>query len=238
MQTAIALLRTALSLRVATEAQILPAGEFTGRSGRPGKGLSWKLSDQAGQALAAKLSARHASTKFNFDYEHQTMLAEKNGQPAPAAGWAQQFVWRDGEGLFAAGPQWNDRAKQMIEAGEYLYISPVIVYNTNTGAVSDVLNAALVNVPDIIGMEAVAKLSAQASADADALLTDDERAVCRATNTDPADFVAARDEQAAAACRAPSTFNGVTLNDEELAVCSACGITPAAFAATKAAQLA
>jgi phage I-like protein len=154
---AIALLSAALSLQASADTQLLPAGEFTGRDGRPGKGLTWKLSNEAGRALAAKLNARHANTRFNLDYEHQTMLAEENGQPAPASGWATKFEWRDGEGLFSVGTQWTARAKQMIEAGEYLYVSPIIVYDKKTGEVTDVFNASLVNNPCLLDMSPVAQ---------------------------------------------------------------------------------
>ena len=155
--TAIALLTAALALQVSADTQLLPAGEFNGRDGRPGKGLTWKLSDVAGRALAAKLNQRHAKTRFNLDYEHQAMLAEENGQPAPASGWVTKFEWRDGEGLFSVGTQWTERAKQMIEAGEYLYISPVIVYDKKTGEVLDVINASLVNIPNLLDMNPVAQ---------------------------------------------------------------------------------
>lgn len=144
---AIALLSSAIALTASAEVQLLPAGEFVGRDGRPGEGLTWKLSDAQGRALAARLTARHATVRFNLDYEHQAMLAEENGQPAPASGWATKFEWRDGKGLFAVDMQWTARAKQMIEAGEYAYLSPVIAYDKTTGVVTGLINAALTNIP-------------------------------------------------------------------------------------------
>jgi phage I-like protein len=154
--TAVALLAAALTLQASASTQLLPAGEFVGRDGRPGKGLKWKLSDAKGRALAAKLNERHTNTRFNLDYEHQAMVAQETGNPAPASGWASKFEWRDGVGLFATDTQWTARAKQMIEAGEYLYISPVILYDTTTGEVTDILNAALLNVPNLLDMDPVA----------------------------------------------------------------------------------
>lgn len=154
--TAIAIL-TALSLSASADTQLLPFGEFVGRDGRPGKGLTWKLSNEAGRALAAKLNARHTNTRFNLDYEHQALLAEQNGQPAPASGWVQQFEWRDGEGLYSLNTAWTARAKQMIEAGEYAYISPVIAYDKKTGEVTDLLMAALTNYPNLMELNAVAQ---------------------------------------------------------------------------------
>ncbi len=153
----IALLSTALSLQVNGAVQIVPAGEFEGMDGRPGKGLKWKLTDAQGHELAARLNARHVKTAFNFDYEHQLMLAEKNGQPAPASGWAQRFEWRDGEGLFALDVKWTERALQMLQAGEYRYLSPVIAFNKHTGQVYDVLNASLVGRPAVLDLDPVAQ---------------------------------------------------------------------------------
>lgn len=163
-KTSIALLTLALALNSAAGVQLLPAGEFAGRDGRPGKGLTWKLSDAQGQALAARLTERHATVQFCFDYEHQAMLAEENGQPAPASGWATKFEWRSGVGLFAVDVQWTDKAKQMIDAKEYKYISPVIAYDPKTGEVRGVINAALTNVPNLemspVSAQAMARLNA------------------------------------------------------------------------------
>jgi phage I-like protein len=155
MKHAIALLTAALALQATAEVQLLPAGEFTGRTQAPGKGLTWKLTNEQGRALAARLTTRHARTRFNFDYEHQTMMAATNGQPAPASAWASKFEWRDGQGLFAVDTQWTARAKQLIEAGEYAYLSPVIAFDPKSGQVNDVLNAALTNFPDLLDMNPV-----------------------------------------------------------------------------------
>lgn len=165
--TTVALLALALALQASADVHLLPTGEFVGRDGRPGKGLTWKLSDAQGRDLAARLNARHSRVQFNLDYEHQAMLAEQNGQPAPASGWASAFEWRSGVGLFALNVQWTARAKEMIEAGEYKYISPVISYDGKTGAVVDVLNASLVNIPCLdlnpVAQERVARLNASFS---------------------------------------------------------------------------
>jgi phage I-like protein len=165
--TAVALLTAALALQAAAEVQLLPAGEFTGRDGRPGKGLTWKLADDKGRALAAKLNARHATVHFNLDYEHQAMLTETNGQPAPASGWGSKFEWRDGQGLFVLDMQWTAKAGQMIEDKEYKYLSPVIVYDKRTGEITDVINAALTNIPNLdinpVAQERIERLNANFS---------------------------------------------------------------------------
>lgn len=145
--------------------QILPAGKFSARDGRPGPGKFWQLSDTQGTALAATLSAVAAKTPISIDYEHQSVLAATNGQAAPSAGWMTGFEWRAGAGLFAT-VNWTPRAKAYIAADEYRYISPVILFDPKTGDVVGLHNAALVATPAILGMQAVqAALNAQFSAD-------------------------------------------------------------------------
>lgn len=138
-------------------AQLLPAGRFAARDGRPGAGKHWQLTDQAGAALAAELSAIAAKTPIAIDYEHQSVLAATNGQPAPTAGYMVSFDWRNGAGLFAR-VNWMPRARAFIAAGEYRYISPVILADEQTGVVVGLHNAALVSTPAILGMDAVAEL--------------------------------------------------------------------------------
>lgn len=162
MRLVTSLLAAALLMPSATgQAQLLPAGEFAARDGRPGPGKSWKLSDAQGRALAASINATAAATPLVIDYDHQTLRAETNGQPAPAAGWISSVQWRDGEGLFAQ-VQWTPAALARIEAGEYRYISPVITSDEATGTVTGLHLAALVNHPALLGMEPViAALNAQ-----------------------------------------------------------------------------
>lgn len=151
---AVALNACLLAAQVATAVQLLPAGTFAARDGRPGPGRQWKLPDDAGRALAARLNER--KTPLLIDYEHQTLAAEANGQPAPAAGWASAFEWRDGAGLFAR-VEWTARARQMIEAGEYRFISPVFTSRKADDGVVELLHAALVNNPALDGMADVAE---------------------------------------------------------------------------------
>lgn len=149
MRTQAALLANALPLQANGQAQLLPAGEFAGR----GHGASWTLDDAGGRALAAQLNGIAQRTPISIDYEHQTLLAKSNGQPAPAAGWITSTEWRDGVGLFAQ-VNWTERAKAHIQANEYRYISPVILFDEGRRVVG-LHNAALVSVPAIVGMEPV-----------------------------------------------------------------------------------
>lgn len=142
--------------------QLLPAGEFRSRDGRPDDVSAWTLDDQSATAL---IKASTGKGKFLIDYEHQSLRATNNGQPAPAAGWFRTLEWREGEGLFATDVEWTDKARSMIKAGEYKYVSPVISYNRETGAVTKVVSVALTNSPAIDGMEEVTALSQSTKAD-------------------------------------------------------------------------
>lgn len=142
------------------QAQLLPFGEFKARDGRPGPDKSYKVTDERGAQIAAALNAVSAHTPIVVDYDHQTIHSVSNGAKAPASGWITSVEWRQGVGLFA-NVRWTETAKAHIAAGEYLYISPVILFDQDTGDVSGVAMASLVNLPAIVGMEpAVAALSA------------------------------------------------------------------------------
>lgn len=132
---------------------LLPAGAFRAADGRPADAPHWILPPAAAAALSERLAAR--KTARVIDYEHQTLHAERNGQPAPAAGWFRRVDWRE-DGLHAADVEWTARAKALIEAGEYRYLSPVFTYRPGTGEILDVLHAALTNTPALDELSAVA----------------------------------------------------------------------------------
>ncbi|AKH39407.1 hypothetical protein AAW31_02265 [Nitrosomonas communis] len=142
------------------EIQLFPAGEFRATDGRPRDVPNWYIDATLAADLIAEFESRVNRTVV--DYEHQTLLSAQNGQPAPAAGWFGKLEWRpstgsgQAEGLFAVDVEWTERANQMIEAGEYRYISPVFTYDKKTGAIKRLLNAALTNNPALDGMDAVA----------------------------------------------------------------------------------
>lgn len=142
----------------AAEIQLLPAGRFRASdgSGRPAGLDGWYIDGEIAARLIAEAAAR--ASKYVIDYEHQTFLAEKNGQPAPAAGWfdGRGLVWREGIGLFATQVEWTERARNMIADGEYRYLSPAFTWDDATGAVQKIVNAGLTNNPGLDGMAAVA----------------------------------------------------------------------------------
>jgi phage I-like protein len=144
---------------VPTEIKLIPAGEFRATDGRPHGLKAWRLDADAAAKLAAQ--AEEAVGDYVIDYEHQTLNADKNGKEAPAAGWFKKLEWREGDGLYAVDVKWTAKARAMIEAGEYRYISPVFSFDKKTGVVLAVKMAALTNYP---GIDGNSDLSAQAAA--------------------------------------------------------------------------
>jgi phage I-like protein len=154
----VALLSIEIADRTGKDIQLLPAGQFQSVDGRPGniKGAacsSWIMDAADAQRLITAASARN--NKSVIDYEHQTLLKEQNGQPAPAAGWFKNLEWREGEGLFAINVEWTPAAAKAIAEGEYRYISPVIRFDPKTGHVTGLSMAALTNYAGIDGMQPV-----------------------------------------------------------------------------------
>ncbi|MBN3254296.1 phage protease [Pectobacterium brasiliense] len=132
--------------------QLFPAGEFRARDGRPTECPAWIMTAEVAQALIAAADAQ--KTPYVIDYEHQTLRAANNGQPAPAAGWFKTLEWREGVGLFAIDVTWTDSAAGMLADGSYRFISPVFSYD-KSGRVLQLLHAALTNTPAVDGMDEV-----------------------------------------------------------------------------------
>lgn len=132
--------------------RLLPMGHFRSAdgSGRPAdQPNGWLLDHEAAAALIQAAAAR--ASDYVIDYEHQTLNAADNGQPAPAAGWFRQLEAR-ADGLYAVDVRWTPRAAALIEAKEYRYLSPVFTYDGETGRVLALGPAALTNNPGLDGL--------------------------------------------------------------------------------------
>lgn len=148
-----------------SEIRLIPAGRFKSSdgSGRPeGIPAGWLMNAELAARLIAAASARIGD--YVIDYEHQTLRAKDNGQPAPAAGWFKQLEWRESgnaPGLYATDVRWTAAAARRIHDGEYRYISPMFFYATD-GRVLALAPAALTNDPAVDGLTdlSVAALSA------------------------------------------------------------------------------
>ncbi|MBK3748263.1 phage protease [Stutzerimonas balearica] len=142
--------------------QLFPVGAFKARDGRPRDVAAgaWFIDAQVAQRLIAQAAAR--ATDVVIDYEHQTLNSAENGLPAPAAAWfsGSGLEWREGQGLFATGVQWTDKASAMLAAREYRYLSPVFTYDKQTGEVLELLHVGLTNYPALDGMASLPALAA------------------------------------------------------------------------------
>lgn len=132
--------------------QVTPAGYFKPADGREMVVPAWHIDAAVASRVIERFQA--TATPRVLDYEHQTLLRQENGQPAPAAGWFRELEWREGQGLFAL-VELTARAAQYIAGGEYRFFSPVFLYSPATGDVLDVQMGALTNTPAIDGMQAL-----------------------------------------------------------------------------------
>lgn len=127
--------------------RLIPAGTFDAPRGALSGGGPWFLDEAAARPIIERAAAR--STDIVIDYEHQTLLAEENGKPAPASGWIDRtsLEWRE-DGLYGR-IKWTAAANEAIDADEYRYLSPVFPYAPKTGTVLDLLHVGLTNNPAI-----------------------------------------------------------------------------------------
>ena len=140
------------------EIRLLPDGAFAARDGRPGTLTggnlnAWNLSGPGAEHVLERW--RRRETPLVIDYEHQSLNARHNGQPAPAAGWIEFLRYEPGQGLFAS-VQWTEGAKGFIGQDEYRFISPVFSFDPKNGDVLELKGAALTNTPALDGLGAVA----------------------------------------------------------------------------------
>lgn len=135
----------------ASRVRLIPAGVFTAPRGAMSGQGPWNLTADAADRIIAANATR--STEIVIDYEHQTLLSEQNGLPAPASGWIDpQSLSFD---LLASEPglygdvTWTPKATGLIAGDEYRYLSPVFPYDPQTGAPLDIMHVALTNTPAI-----------------------------------------------------------------------------------------
>ena len=142
------------------EFRIIPAGIFRSNDGRPVGLQGWKMDS----VIAAQIISEAATRDdLVIDYEHQTLLTKNNGLPAPAAGWLTRMEWREGEGLFAVDVKWTDKARAMLRAGEYRFISPVFSFSAVTGKVERLFGLGLTNNPGLSKLTDLSTIAANSS---------------------------------------------------------------------------
>lgn len=159
------LLHPLLSLAVADSSRrpfpgvrLLSDGAFAARDGRPstptgGNLNAWSLSGPDTEHVLDQWE--RYETLLAVDYEHQSLNARHNGQPAPTASWIESLRYDSRRELFTS-IRWTEGAKAFIEQDEYRFISPMFSFNSQNGDVLELKGTALANVPALDGLGAVA----------------------------------------------------------------------------------
>jgi phage I-like protein len=128
-----------------TEFRVFPAGKFTTTKG------DYFFTPRSAEAVMALYTSR--GNPLKGDYEHQTDAVAMGFPPieAPASIISMvPEVRMDAAGapeLWVTDVKWTDRARGMLESGEYAMFSPVFPYDKETREVLGLLRIALTNDP-------------------------------------------------------------------------------------------
>lgn len=129
-----------------TDVEIAQAGSYMGHWQGP-----YELTDDDLQRMVDNMAG-----EVVIDYEHNTHNPDM--EMARAAGWVQR-LWVEGSSLWGE-VEWTDRAAEMIDQGEYRYLSPVIDLDaldkeTGNPIGARLISVGLVNTPFMDDMESV-----------------------------------------------------------------------------------
>lgn len=146
--------------------QLLPAGYFSARDGRPFDvpGGQWFIDATIAEAFIAATAA--INQPVLFDYNHVTLHQENNpaaAKEAIAAAWLREprenMQWREGKGLYVR-LSLTPAAQTAVDNKEWLYLSAVFLYS-DIGHPEYLRMGALTNDPGLTGMEPMAALAAK-----------------------------------------------------------------------------
>ncbi|CAB5645953.1 phage protease [Providencia hangzhouensis] len=146
--------------------QLLPAGHFAARDGRPDDvpGNQWFID----ATIAAQFIEATAAIgqPVLFDYNHVTLKQDEDPTAcaeAKAAAWLRDprndMQWREGLGLFVR-LSLTPAAQAAVDNGEWAYLSAVFPYD-EAGYPLYLRMGALTNDPGLTGMQSMAALSAR-----------------------------------------------------------------------------
>ncbi|MBQ4879313.1 hypothetical protein J8M21_19045 [Pseudoalteromonas luteoviolacea] len=109
---------------------VLPDGYFRASDFSPHdtEHGSWPKDSTAWASLKKHLADKQ--NDLHFDYDHQTIFAEVNDQPAPVDGRikASVFEYVPDKRCLYTNVKWNDKAAEHLFKDEYRYVSPVFDY--------------------------------------------------------------------------------------------------------------
>ncbi|EOS94176.1 phage protease [Erwinia tracheiphila] len=146
--------------------QLLPAGHFSARDGRPEDVASgtWFMDADIARAFIEATAA--VNQPVLFDYNHVTLKQDtdaKAAREAVAAAWLrnprENMQWREGDGLYVR-PELTPAAQAAVDAREWGYLSAVFPYDEQ-GHPLFLRMGALTNDPGLTGMSSLVALAAQ-----------------------------------------------------------------------------
>lgn len=144
--------------------QLLPAGEFKARDGRPfdvERGC-WFLDENIATAFIQRTIDESKGKPILIDYDHQTLYKNENGQKAPAAGRivnpSQDIQWRP-DGIYIR-PRWTPVAESEIASEQFNDLSAVFPYDGN-GHPLYLRMAAITNDPALLEIKSLVALAAE-----------------------------------------------------------------------------
>lgn len=114
--------------------------EIVGRDGR-----RWRNSNPGG--IVTFLLAQKRD--LVMDFEHATEIKAPEGDSAPAAAWLNDFSLDADGAVSAAVSYWTPTGEKAVKNREYRYISPVILYQKDTGEIKGITSIALTNRPNL-----------------------------------------------------------------------------------------
>ena len=117
--------------------ELIPAGRVVGRDGR-----AWNNTQPQG-ILDAFIAQ---GMDLPVDLEHATELKAPKGEPAPAAGWIKGLENRNGS--IWGRVEWNPVGRDLVGSKQYRYLSPVILYQKDSGLIAGLTSVALTNRPN------------------------------------------------------------------------------------------
>ncbi len=127
---------------------VAPWGQVESKSG------TFVVDQESGDEAVAAFEAH--GTDLPIDYEHQTLGGAYSSPTgaAPAAGWITGLEIVPEEGLVAS-VTWTDKARELLAAKAYRYLSPVVLLRKSDRKVVAIHSVALTNKPAIVGMAAI-----------------------------------------------------------------------------------
>jgi len=129
-----------------------------------GRWFKGKLKFSITPADVAKIVMNFAKRTADvvIDYDHGTEYAAGKGQPVPASGWLKEIEPEtDGQGILWGLADFTEKARAMLAAKEYKYLSAVIDWGARDRTSGEqqgatITSVALTNVPVLEQMPAIA----------------------------------------------------------------------------------